>query len=186
MLQVNVKDKKIKNKVPYIENFVKELGKYIYEFGDRNLWAMYDYNYCNHCAIGLAYILSKKIKDYEFKAYESHFKLEFNINLSEENKQKNIAATGRPDAYNHAYVIGKNLKTGKLVLIDMQREPIWNNMIIDISNYQYNNGEFIPGNKEIKRTEHNVNEALNQKEFFTKIEGKKLFDEVAKRCSEFN
>ena len=168
MLQVNVKDKKIKNKVPYIEKFVKELGKYIYEFGDRNLWAMYSYNYCNHCAIGLAYILSKKIKDYEFKAYESHFKLDFNINLSEENKQKNIAATG------------------KLVLIGMQREPIWDNMIIDISNYQYNNGEFVPGNKEIKRTEYNLNEALSQKEFFTKIVGKKLFDDVAKRCSEFN
>lgn len=184
MLIVNVKDKKLKNKVPYIERYVDELGKYLYEHGDTAKWAMYSYNYCNHCAIGLAYILGKKLKDYEFRAFESHFKLDNIDNLSNENKQKNIMATGRPDAYNHAYVIGRNLKTGKLVLIDMQREPIWNNMIVDISNFQYNTGDFIPDNKEIKRNEHNINEALNEKEFFTNIIGKKLFDDVAKRCSE--
>lgn len=180
---INVKDKKIKNKIEYINKFVKGLEDYLYKHADLQMWSIYNYNYCNHCAIGLAYALNKKIKDYEFEAYESHFTTSRFI-MSERARIANKSITGREDTYNHAYVIGRNKKTGKYVLIDMQRTPIWDNMIKDISAYAYNKGEFIEGEHEVYRRKYDLVESLAIKDYLTNTIGKELFDAVMKSIEE--
>ena len=133
--EIRTKNKEIKKKIPFIMDFTNELEKVILEKGNKELFYIYGCNFCNHLAIGLAYVLNKKIKGYEFSAYESHF-IWHGVNFTERVKRANRLVTGLDNAYNHAYVIAKNLKTNTITLIDMQRTPIWSNMIKDISNLQ--------------------------------------------------
>lgn len=181
-LKVSVTDKEILDNVDLVVRFRNELEKYLHEKANKELWKSYNYNFCNHCAIGLAYYLNKVVSNHSFTAHESNLIPNDSLDYDTVLPEYNIIFNER--MFNHAYVIGCSKETNNKVIIDMERYPLWFNIIKDISEEDIFKGNFFKNIKEVNRTTYNLNKCLNDVDFLTSTKGKDLFDEVIRRCSE--
>lgn len=99
--------KEVESMVFIREIFIPELRDFFREKSPEK-FRMWSENACRQVAMFSKIILDVALPDYTWVVKDQYF----------------IGSTVSNNKYNHAYVIGTNKKTGKHILVDLEREPL--------------------------------------------------------------
>lgn len=122
-------------------------------------------NCCRQTAFICCSVLKKKLKDYTWKVNDWTF----------EHKESNRI-------YEHSFVTGIN-KEGKRMLVDLSRHPIWDDLFIDFKDANDPYKDTHIEDKVLKKNEYSYVDMLNEKEYFTGLQGKDLVKLVIEKAN---